>query len=64
MIETIKAVLENYKDANLESESCREKIAGEIEKKIKSSGYIPFLAHLWGATDIRKIKAWEKDNDN
>ena len=46
MIETIISVLENYKDANLESKCCREKIAEEIEKKIKSSGNI--LESLWG----------------
>ena len=51
MKETIKAVLENYKDANLESEAAREKIAEEIEKALKKK--IMFIS--------RKL-TWEKDN--
>ena len=52
MKETIKAVLENYKDANLESKCCREKIAKEIQRE--------FIADLLKRL---KIKAWEKDKN-
>ena len=63
MIETIKSVLKEFPQANLESKSCREKIAEEIEKKIKNSGYI--LESFWGVEILEKLKyGREKDNGN
>ena len=54
MIETIKSVLAEFPQANLESKCCREKIAKEIQRE--------FIADLLKRLNIKNL-IMEKDKD-
>lgn len=60
MIKIIEDILAKFKQADLESQSCRHEIAVEIAKKVIANVLIRFFE----AMDIRKIEAWEKDKES
>ena len=59
MKEIIKSILENYRDANLDSDSAIEEISNEIARDVTK--YI--IIRFFNVMNIRKI-TWEKDKKN